>query len=104
MKISWYKKAERQLDIILAQCQQDFGTKVTLRFIDLLDSKQSRLLANPEMGFPEPLLAGRKRLYRAIVVRPHFKLIYWWNERRDTIHIADIWDSRREPSSLSARI
>lgn len=33
-----------------------------------------------------------------------FKLIYYYAESSDTVHIADIWDTRREPSKLSKRI
>lgn len=31
-------------------------------------------------------------------------MIYYYNEKSDTIRIVDIWDMRREPSKLAKRI
>ena len=31
-------------------------------------------------------------------------LIYYYNETTDTVHIADIWDMRRNPAKLANRI
>ena len=33
-----------------------------------------------------------------------FKLIYYYSESSDTVHVADIWDTKREPSKLGNRI
>ena len=38
---------------------------------------------------------GRKREYRSIVVHKLFKLVYYVKD--DILHIAALWDTRREP-------
>ena len=49
---------------------------------------------------------AERELYKLLVndIIKRFKLIYYYAESSDTVHIADIWDTRREPSKLSKRI
>ena len=49
-------------------------------------------------------LKNRKKHYRARHIIGRFKLIYYYNETTDTVHIADIWDMRRDPAKLANRI
>ena len=58
-------------------------------------SYEPLLAANPRLGITEPLLAGRKREYRSIVVHKLFKLVYYVKD--ETLYIAALWDTRREP-------
>ena len=50
--------------------------------------------------YGQQTLAGRKREYRSIVVHKLFKLVYY--VKGDTLHIAALWDTRREPDTQSA--
>lgn len=50
----------------------------------------------------EKLLRNRKHIYRSFVVHRHYKLIYYIE--KDTVYIADLWDTRREPVRLSGRV
>ena len=59
------------------------------------DKPRVLLAANPRLGIAEPLLAGRKREYRSIVVHKLFKLVYYVKD--ETVYIAALWDTRREP-------
>lgn len=38
---------------------------------------------------------------RSLVVHEHFKLIYYIDLPHNTLYIADLWDTRREPSRLA---
>lgn len=58
----------------------------------------------PEIGYPEPLLKDRSNLYRTYHINKRFDLIYYYEECRDIVHVADIWDTRRKPESLANRI
>lgn len=96
--------ARKQLDIAIGQGQQMFGAAVATKFYNRFMEYVRRLSTNTELGFPEPLLSGRRRNYRSLVINEHFKLIYYYDESKDTVFIVDLWDTRREPQSLSRRI
>ena len=93
------------MDRTLAQGIELFGIRSTTFFYNRVKSYEPLLAANPHMGKTEPLLAGRKRhQYRSLVVHEHFKLIYYIDRPNDTLYIADLWDTRREPSRLAEEI
>lgn len=96
--------AQRQLDKAIEQGEQMFGVAVATKFYNRFMEFVKRLSDNSELGFPEPLLAGRQREYRSIIINEHFKLVYYCDKNKDTIYIIDLWDTRREPQSLSKRI
>ena len=103
-KVKWQKRAERELYRYLVKGYLEFGETTANKFSAKVASLNSDLAKYPETGFPEPLLKDRKRLYRARHILKRFKLIYYYSERSDTVHVADIWDTRREPSKLANRI
>ena len=80
-EVKWQKRAEKELYQLSAELER-----------------------YPEIGFPEPLLKERNKLYRARHINKRFKLIYYYSEKTDTLHVVDIWDSKREPQSLAKRI
>lgn len=104
MNYEWKKKAETELDKVSTYCVEQFGNRIAEKFIDAIDQQVKRLTKYPELGFPEPLLAERRRKYRSLMVNEHFKLVYYYDESEDTLFIIDLWDTRREPQSLSRRI
>jgi plasmid stabilization system protein ParE len=103
-KVKWQKRAERELYRYLVKGYLEFGETTANKFSAKVASLNSDLAKYPETGFPEPLLKDRKRLYRARHILKRFKLIYYYSESSDTVHIVDIWDTRREPSKLANRI
>lgn len=46
----------------------------------------------------EPLLQERKEVFRSLVVRKNYKVIYYI--QNTIIYIADIWDCRQDPDRL----
>lgn len=102
MQIDWSKRALRELDIVIGQCEEEFGTRVALRFYQTITDFEVRLSANPALGYPEQFLAERSRNYRSLLIHTHFKLVYYI--AKDTIKIADLWDTRRDPDKLKKRI
>ena len=45
----------------------------------------------------EPLLQGRSLQFRSLVIHEHYKLVYHYDETTETLRIAALWDTRREP-------
>ena len=51
------------------------------------------------------LLKGKtKYVFRAWRINKRFKIIYRYDEPKDTVIIEDIWDTRRSPENLTRRI
>lgn len=101
MNYEWRKSAEKQLERDIQYCIRTFGMKVALRFINSIDKQVDLLATNPYIGFIEPLLIGRRNEYRSLVVHKHYKLVYYI--KNNTLYITDLWDTRREPATLTKR-
>lgn len=56
----------------------------------------------PELGKIDPLIVHRKQLYRSIIVRRLNKIVYYIKD--DTIRIAAMWDTRREPKAQARKV
>ena len=104
MTCEWQKRAETELEKVSVYCTELFGKRIAEKFIETIDQQVKRLTKNPELGFPEPLLTERQRKYRSLMINEHFKLVYYYDKAKDTLFIIDLWDTRREPKSLSRRI
>lgn len=97
-KVIWNELAEAQLDHSIAFVSDVWGKAAGERL--LRESRHiSHLLAtHPHLGASEPLLADRPQGYRSIVVGHYNKFIYFISG--DVVHIAAVWDTRRNPSAL----
>lgn len=103
-QVKWQKRAEHELYRYLLKGFLEFGETTANKFADRTQYISCELEKFPEIGFPEPLLKGRKKLYKAYFINKRFKLIYYYAATSDTVHVVDIWDTRREPIKLSNRI
>jgi plasmid stabilization system protein ParE len=103
-QIKWQKRAENELFRYLVKGYIEFGETTANNFAATVASINKDLERFPEIGYPEPFLKNRKKHYRARHIIGRFKLIYYYNETTDTVHIADIWDMRRDPAKLANRI
>ncbi len=104
MQVEWKRRAQREVEAAIVYGVDNFGERVAIQFYQRVKMWAERLTQHPEIGSPEPLLEGRKYLYRSLIVHKHHKLIYYIDEVKQTVYIADLWDMRREPSRLSRRI
>ncbi|MCD8092738.1 MAG: type II toxin-antitoxin system RelE/ParE family toxin [Bacteroides sp.] len=104
MQVEWKKQAQREVRAVVIYGVENFGERTAVLFYQKIKLWAERLVTHPELGSPEPLLAARIRLYRSLIVSEHHKLIYYIDEQKQIIYIADLWDMRREPSRLSRRL
>lgn len=102
--VIWSKKANHRRIALLTYGKKEFSLQVACKLNARIESYADRLSANPQMGAMEPLLKDRKLMYRSLVIHKFFKLIYYINEKKQCIVIADFWDTRREPSSQANHI
>lgn len=104
MKIKWKKKAQTEYRKHILYCLREFGRFTTLRFQEKIEKQLGLLEVFPYMGKVEPLLVGRRFEYRSLVVHPFLKLVYYINETKERIVIANLWDTRQEPRQLTEGI
>lgn len=103
-QVKWQKRAEKELYRYLVKGFIEFGETTANSFATKVATLNKDLERFPEIGFPEPLLKDRKRLYRTRHILKRFKLVYYYNAQTDVVYVADIWDTRRDPSQLANRI
>ena len=96
MKVIVQKAAARQISRVYTYGEQHFGKRAAEKTHARIVEALHLLAANPRLGVEEPLLAGRKRQYRSLVVHKLFKLVYYVKD--NTLYIAALWDTRREPA------
>ncbi len=102
MKLVWHKEAKEALRDTATYIRRHFGQKVRARFRAEVALVETFLISNPRMGIVEPLLANRKKEYRSFVIGKLNKIVYYIED--DTIHIADFWDTRREPNAQARQV
>ena len=100
-QVVWSKKANKRRIAFLAYGEKEFGVKAALKMNNRIMNYVRSLADNPCMGAIEPLLQGRKKQYRSLVVHKLIKLVYYVDEPKQTILVADLWDTRREPELLA---
>ena len=107
MQVIWNTEAVQQLDRLLDYVGQEFGQRVMQSLYTRLLSYEPLLAANPGMGRKEPLLEGHPKGFRSLVVHKYCvhkycKIIYYVDG--DTLYIADLWDTRREPRAQAGDV
>lgn len=102
MKVKWSPDAKERMDKTADFIQERFGLKSKMRFKKEVKCVNDLLKANPYLGPVESLLEDMPTEYRSVVVNHLNKMVYFVAE--DTIHIADFWDTRREPQQQARQV
>lgn len=102
MKVVWTKTAQLHWDLMVDYVLKEFGASVAANLLKEGIKWQQQLAKYPHLGHQEPLLGHRSNTYYSLVIHKQSKVIYYFTE--DTIYIADVWDTRREPKSLTKQV
>ena len=102
MRVIWMPNAKTAVRETAKYIRKEFGKRDRDKFMrDVREA--SRLIGkSPGVGKEEPLLADRAIMYRSFIVNHLNKIIYW--VATDHIEVADFWDVRREPNTLTAQV
>jgi plasmid stabilization system protein ParE len=95
--IIWSPLAENDLTEILLYLQNNWGERVTGRFINLTDYSIQQISKNPRQF---PLIHNKKKIRRCVLTK-HNSLFYRAN--KVNIDILRIFDSRQNPKKLKFR-
>lgn len=102
MNILWLELAEEDLDSIYQFYAKDKSIKVAYKiYNEILDVAES-LADFPQMASIELDLSEEGEEYRSLIVRKHFKLIYFIEN--ESIYIAAVWDCRQNPQTNVSKL
>ena len=101
-QVRWSLRAERAYGQIIDYIADQFGKTRAKKYIATVYSEVNKLKTNPGIGQKEPLLEGSQYEFRRLVIEDLSKVIYRVTD--DSIEIADVWDTRKDPKALVARV
>lgn len=104
-KIDWRERPSLLLEQYIDNAIIEYGKSTALRWTEEIAAFEKRAKSWPTSYSPESLLRGKEILYRRCqIMNRRFKLIYYYDEVENTVHIVDIWDTRMNPKALIRRI
>lgn len=104
-KIIWHNKAKQLFSEYVDNAIIEFGKSTGRRWLKERKDIVWRLERYPTSYSPECLLRDKETLFRSChLMNRRFKIVYYYDEAEDTVHIMDIWDSKMNPKALVRRI
>ena len=98
-QIIWSDQAETELDKIFEYYSEFASVRVATNLIRKIVEEPNKLLSKPEISQREESLLDRENEYRYLVFKS-YKLIYSFDMEAQLIRIADVFDSRQNPSKI----
>jgi len=102
MRVEWSPLAEEAWQEIANYIFDTFGIQALLDYSEITDTWMDTLVNNPLVASKEELLAHRSKNYRSIAIHKLSKVIYYIEN--EVVYIADVWDTRRSPKTLTRRL
>lgn len=100
MRILWSKLAHEAYLHICDSIKEHFGRRTESEYKVAVDKAVKQVANHPSLGKPEYELAANGSV-RSKLVNGLSKIIYY--EEDDTLYVADVWDTRQDPSMLIER-
>jgi plasmid stabilization system protein ParE len=92
MEIIWSPKARKRVREIF-DYYKTRSYEVATKLIEDIDREVNLLKTFPQMAPIESSLSDLPITYRALVIREHYKVIYYLTE--DAVNITTVWDCRQ---------
>ena len=103
--IEWQPDAWQLFNDYLENARIEFGEKTARRWESELVNIYDRLKKYPTSYTIVDTLKKKKKTYRGCqMMSRRFKIIYYYDETDDIVHIVDIWDTKMNPKALIRRI
>ncbi|MCD7848257.1 MAG: type II toxin-antitoxin system RelE/ParE family toxin [Parabacteroides sp.] len=102
METKWFTPALRDLQHIHDRCCINFGIVRANKIADQIQATIDLLGGCPGMGPLELLLCHRAEAWRSFVIHRNVKVIYIIGSQ--SVNIAALWDTRRQPKALASYI
>jgi plasmid stabilization system protein ParE len=98
-EIIWSEQAEIELDKIFEYYSEFASVRVAQNLLKEIIEEPKRLISSPEISQREDLLLDREDEYRYLICK-NYKLIYSVDTKAKLIKIADVFDTRQNPSKI----
>ncbi len=99
LTIYWTRLAEDKLEDIYNYYKTKASLRVAKKLVNGIIGATIDLDKNPTIGQREELLAGRQQEFRYIIYKS-YKIIYWVDQQRQRLIIANVFDCRQNPSKM----
>lgn len=101
-QVKWFSGANDDLDRLRFYCEVCFGNHAAKNIIASTMKRIDQLGDFPGMGPLEPLLNHRPEAWHSLVIHRNVKVIYIIGSQ--SVNIAALWDTRRQPKALASYI
>jgi len=104
-KVNWSPRFLQLLNDYIDNASIEYGRSTAVKWAEEIAIIEDRVKLYPTSYTPESLLAGKDVVYRRChIMNRRFKIIYYYDEMEDVVHLVDIWDTKMNPKSLIRRI
>jgi plasmid stabilization system protein ParE len=93
--VIWSPLSENDFGNILDYLDKNWGKKVVITFIDLIENQINQISTNPKQF---PIIYRRKKIRKCVLTK-HNTLYY--RDSKSYIEILRIYDTRQDPSTLT---
>ena len=100
LKIYWTDFSKSELHKIFDYYKEIASLKIARKLVFEINEAVLKLQKQPNIGQREELLLDRKEEFRYLVCKNH-KVFYCVNNDENRIEIADIFDTRQNPSKIN---
>jgi toxin ParE1/3/4 len=99
LKIYWLEFAENKLEDIYSYYSIKASIKIALKLITGIIDSTTSLENQPKIGQIEISLNHRQEEFRYIVYE-NYKIVYWINNEFNRIEIANVFDTKQNPTGI----
>ena len=97
--VYWTQITEDKLDDIFKYYRLKASLSIAQNLINGIVDSTINLDKNPQIGQKEILLTDRFQEFRYLIYK-NYKIIYWINENKQRIEIANVFDCRQNPDKI----
>ena len=99
LEVYWTRLAENKLDDIFNYYETTVNISIVKKLVTGIIDKTIGIENNPHIGQKELLLEKYEQKFRYLVYK-NYKIIYWINLEKGRIEIANVFDTRQNPSKI----
>jgi plasmid stabilization system protein ParE len=103
MKVILLPNALKRLEEIY-MFLQTFNPNTAVRIYNNILDEIEILEKYPRISAIEPLLSNSGKEFRSLIIMKYYKIIYYVEDKDNTVYVATVWDSRQNPDNLETEI
>lgn len=99
LKIFWTDFSKSELRKIFNYHKEVANIRNALKLVAGITQEVATLHSHPKVGQREDSLIDREQEFRDIIYK-NYKVIYWYNIKKNRIEITDVFDTRQHPIKI----